>query len=475
MAQDRPGQSSIEALCAAFRDHGQGHVFRFWDDLDAAARERLARQARALDLPALLRGYAAARAPAGGVAPKLEPISAVELPPEPLPAAFERARRRGESLLAEGRVGVMVVAGGQATRLGYPGPKGVFPLGPVSDRSLFALHAQKLRRQRERSGHALPWYVMTSPATDDDTRRFFAEHDRFGLPERDVFFLVQHTVPSFDFEGRLMLEAPDRIFENPDGHGGALTALLESGALADMAERGIDTLFYFQVDNPLVKIADPTFLGLHAERGAELSCKVIRKQQPAEKMGVVARVNGRVGVVEYTEIDDELRDARDEQGGLVYWAGNIAVHVFDTAFIRRVAAHAETTLPYHASAKRIPVVDASGRTTMPDEPNGHKLERFVFDALGATERVLVVETSRREEYSPVKNAEGNESPATSRRDLSERYRSWLVQAGLEPPPAGAAIEIDHSRADGPEDLRALGIRSIGEADDVIRIAVGERA
>ena len=211
------------------------------------------------------------------------------------PALLEAARERGEALLHDGRVGLMVVAGGQATRLGYPGPKGAFPLGPVSGRSLFEIHAQKLRRLRERYGRPLPWYVMTSPATDEATRRFFAENAHFGLPENDVFFLVQRMVPSFDFEGKLILEAPDRIFENPDGHGGSLTALHGSGALDDMDARGVDTLYYFQVDNPTLWLADPVFLGLHAERSAEMSCKVVRKRDPAQKVGVVARVGGRVG------------------------------------------------------------------------------------------------------------------------------------------------------------------------------------
>ena len=476
MALDRPGTSDIAALRASFEGNGQGHVFRFWDQLDPAARARLAHQAGTIRLPALLRGFAAIGDPTRSASPKLEPVDAVPTPDRGGdPLAFERARARGAELLAEGRVGVMVVAGGQATRLGFPGPKGAYPLGPVSDRSLFAIHAQKIRRLRARCGRPVPWYVMTSQATDADTRRFFADHRHFGLPPRDVFFLVQRMVPSFDFAGRLVLEAPDRIFENPDGHGGALTALLDSGALDDMQERGIDTLFYFQVDNPLEQIADPVFLGFHAERDADVSCKVVRKQEPGEKVGVVARVDGRVGVVEYTEIDEEHRNARDDDGGLRFWAGSIAVHVFDTAFVRRVAKAADDLLPYHASAKRIPCVDAAGRTRTPAEPNGYKLERFVFDALAATERVLVMETPRSAEYSPVKNADGADSPATARCALSSRYRAWLEAAGVEIPPGGAAIEIDHSRVDGPEDARALGIRSAGEAGDVIHIAAGERA
>jgi UDP-N-acetylglucosamine/UDP-N-acetylgalactosamine diphosphorylase len=464
-----------EDIRRQFADLGQGHVFRYWEALDGAGRERLLAQAASLDLPALLDAYAALGG-AQQVPPKLEP-AAVEAHPTSGGAAerWAEARAHGEALLAEGRVAVMVVAGGQATRLGISGPKGGFPLGPVTGRSLFEQQAQQIRRLRARWGRPIPWYVMTSAATDAATRVCFEEADHFGLPPDDVFFLRQAMVPSFDFEGKLMLAAPDRIFENPDGHGGSLTALLDSGALDDMARRGADTIFYYQVDNPLVDIGAAAFLGFHAQAGAELSCKVMRKREPAEKVGVVARVDGRIGVVEYTEIDDEHRNARDASGELVYWAGSIAIHVFDCGLVRRVATQSAQWLPYHRSAKKIPTVDAQGRPLQPEEPNGYKLERFAFDALAATDRVCVVEAIREHEYSPVKNAEGGESPQTARRDLVARYRSWLEAAGIALPPPGIAIEVDESLVGGPEDARALGIRRIEEAGDVIRVAHGDEA
>jgi UDP-N-acetylglucosamine/UDP-N-acetylgalactosamine diphosphorylase len=368
----------------------------------------------------------------------------------------------------------MVVAGGQATRLGHAGPKGLFPVGPISDRTLFAQQAQKLRRLRRRWDQPIPWYVMTSPATDAATRDGFAENDVFGLPPEDVMLFTQSMVPSFDFDGKLMLETPGRIFENPNGHGGAITALLESGALDDMARRGIDTLFYYQVDNPLVSLADPVFLGFHAEDASEISCKVIRKRDPDEKVGVVARVDGRVGVVEYTEIDEASRTATDEDGELLYWGGNTAIHVFDVDFIRRVAADADTLLPYHASAKKIPGLDPAGRPMTPEAPNGHKLERFIFDALGAAERVCVVEASRQQEYSPVKNASGSDSPSTARKDLQVRYRAWLEEAGVALPP-DLRIEIDESVIADAADVRDMKIRRVEDAPDAIRTAPGVEA
>jgi UDP-N-acetylglucosamine/UDP-N-acetylgalactosamine diphosphorylase len=470
---DAPDPHSPETLRAEFAAHGQSHVFRFWDELDAAARRRLIEQARSFDLPVLTRAYEATRLAAPGAKPCIEPC-AVESVPEHggNAASFREAREAGEARLAAGQVGVMVVAGGQATRLGYDAPKGSFPIGPVSDRTLFQLHAQKICRLRARFGRAIPWYVMTSPATDRATREAFARADCFGIPKADVFFLCQGMVPAFDFEGRLILEAPDRIFESPDGHGGAIPALLYSGALDDMSGRGIDSLFYYQVDNPLVRIGDPTFIGFHVQRGAEASCKVVRKVDPAEKVGLVAQIDGHLGIVEYTEIDDALRNARSPDGGLQLWAGNIAIHVFDREFLRRIANAADTLLPYHASRKVIPTLDAQGKPVRPSAPNGFKLERFVFDTLPLARRAAVVETLREEEFAPVKNAEGSDSPATARQALLTLYRRWLEQAGIALPNRASAIEIDRARVDSPEDARALGIVRADEARDVIRIAVG---
>jgi UDP-N-acetylglucosamine/UDP-N-acetylgalactosamine diphosphorylase len=461
----------FDAARSRFEACGQGQVFRFSDRLAPEARERLLAQAEAIDLPPLLRALAAQRA-LGARAPKLEPVPVERLPAHGGDAARRAAaRERGEALLGAGRVAVLVVAGGQATRLGFDGPKGAFPIGPVTGRTLFAIQAQKIRRLRARYARPIPWYVMTSDATEAATRELFAREGQFGLPASDVVFFRQGMVPSFDFEDRLILAAPDRIAENPDGHGGSLTALLHSGALDDLERRGATTLFYYQVDNPLVRMADPVFLGLHELAGAEASCKIVAKRDPAEKAGVLARIDGRVGVVEYTELDAAHRDERDADGTLRFWAGNTAIHVFDSAFVRRVAAEPERWLPFHASEKKIPCIDAEGRPRSPEAPNGRKLERFVFDALAAARGVCVVETARADEFSPVKNASGSDSPGTARRDLVAQYAGWLRARGHEPP-AGLALEFDHARVDGPEDLDELGPRNPFDAPDVLRIGPG---
>jgi UDP-N-acetylglucosamine/UDP-N-acetylgalactosamine diphosphorylase len=462
-----------ERLRSRFEELGQGHVFRFWDRLDARQRAGLLEQAGSIDLPGVLRALEAARKPAAPDPREIQPAPVERLPEDGGDAArWREAREHGEAGLRAGRVAAMVVAGGQATRLGYDGPKGLYPIGPVTQRSLFELQAQKLRGLARRFGRRVPWYVMTSEATDAETRAFFARHACFGLPASDVFFFRQAMVPSFDFDDRIVLERPDRIMVNPDGHGGSLIALLASGALDDMQRRGIDTLFYYQVDNPLVQICDPAYLGFHLGAGAEMSCKVIRKLEPMEKVGVLVRAGDETQMIEYTELPDALRHAREPGGGLRFWAGNLALHVFGLPFLRRVAGSAERWLRFHVSEKKIPTIDEAGRPLVPQAPNGRKLERFVFDALPAARGVCVVETRREHEYAPVKNADGADSPASARRALIARYRDWLALAGIALPASATRIEIDHSRLDGEEDARALEIRTLAEAADFVRTAAG---
>ena len=367
------------------------------------------------------------------------------------------------------------MAGGQGTRLGHPGPKGTFPIGPVGERSLFELQAQRIRGLERRYGHEVPWLVMTSPSTDAATRHFFADHDHFGLGGDDVLFFSQGEIPSVDFEGRFLLAERGRLATSPDGHGGVVGALARSGTLDALEERGVTTLSYYQVDNPLLPIGDPVLIGFHAQTGAEFTTKVVAKTEPGERVGSIARSRGRHLVIEYTEIREPHRSARDEAGELVHWAGGISAHVLDVAFLERAAAHEAEWLPEHASAKKIPCVDDEGVAVSPSEPNGYKLERFVFDALPHANRVCIVEALREDEYAPVKNAQGGDSPHTARAALSDRARRLLREAGIEEPPPGDWIELDPERIDGAEDLRALGVRHFRDAPESILTASGGTA
>jgi UDP-N-acetylglucosamine/UDP-N-acetylgalactosamine diphosphorylase len=281
---------------------------------------------------------------------------------------------------------------------------------------------------------------MTSPATHDDTVEFFDEHRLFGLNEADVFFFQQGTMPALDLAtGRVLLEAPGKLFLSPNGHGGTLTALAGAGLLSELERRGVRHVFYFQVDNPLVKIADPAFLGRHAAAGAEVSSKVVFKEKPDEKVGVLAVVSGRCGIVEYSDLPAAMAAEREPDGTLRYRAGNTAIHVFDVPFLRKVTARTGG-LAYHVARKKVPHYDTlTHQTVTPTTENALKFELFVFDALPLADRWLVVETHRSEEFAPLKNATGADSPDEVRRAMSRLHAGWLEAAGVNA--GGHAVEV----------------------------------
>lgn len=428
------------SLVARLARHGQAHLLRWWDELDDKARERLAVEVAGIDfdqLDALI-----AELVKEGPAPetpheRVEPIEVARLPQ----TDGERVTRRhvaelGATALSGGEVGVLIVAGGSGTRLGFDGPKGTFPIGPVSAASLFQIHAEKIVALGRRYGRPLPLFVMTSPENHETTARFFADHDQFGLDR--VRFFMQGRMPAVDqTTGKVLLAEKGRVALSPDGHGGTLSALASPGpgggpsCLDEMRERGTRTIFYFQVDNPLVEIADPAFLGLHREAGAEMSFKVIEKLAPDEKLGVVVRVDGTPRVIEYSDLPAELAESREPDGGLRYWAGSIAVHVLEREFIERLVGG--LNLPFHRALKKVPYIDETGNRAQPAAPNAVKFERFIFDALPLAEHWTLVETDRAVEFEPLKNATGPDSPASVRQRMSDLYAGWLERAGANVP------------------------------------------
>lgn len=445
---------------------GQGHLFRFWDGLDETGRQRLASQIAALDfeLIAELAGKVKGGGSASCAAPKLEPPPLFPLEGgAELSEQAQRATERGEALLAEGKVGYVLVAGGQGSRLGFDGPKGMFPVGPVAGTTLFAWHARRLLAARERYSAPIAWYVMTSATNDAATRRYFEEERYFGLEPEDVRFFVQAMLPALDGDGRILMAAPDELFLAPNGHGGTLAALAESGCLADARSRGVDVFSYFQVDNPLVRPADPLFLGLHAESGAGMSSKVVAKRDAGEKVGVLGLVDGTLGCIEYSDISDELREGKDADGKLLFRAGNIAVHLLNRDFVERLT-QGGLKLPWHLAKKNIPSLDANG-ALVPQA--GVKFETFIFDALAFSEGSVTMEVDRALEFSPVKNASGEDSPESTRRALAKMFSGWAESAALTLPSARdgiVPIEVDPRFAEDEAGFLARMPASASEAE-----------
>jgi len=456
------------------RAAGQEGVLRLWDRLDAAGRKRLAAQLGRVDFDLvgrLVRELVTSEGTAAE-AGMIEPTEAIPWPRTDEARAEEaRLAALGAEALAAGRVGVIVAAGGQGTRLGFDRPKGEFPVGPVSGATLFEMHARKVLALSRRHRARVPFFIMTSETNRDAIAEFLASRDFFGLEREDVLLFAQGMLPAVSLAGQMLLDAPDHFAESPDGHGGTVRALAASGALEVMAKRGIETVFYFQVDNPLVEVADATFLGRHLDARAEMSLKVLAKRDAAEKVGVIARRGGKLCVVEYSDLPDELAEARDEAGRLAYNWGSIAIHAFSRAFLERLAA-GDGRLPFHRANKKVPCLDEAGALVEPAEPNAVKFESFIFDALPLAARTVASETLREEEFSPLKNKSGEDSVETCTRDLQEKWARWLAAAGVALPrtASGAldcAIEIDPCFALDAQDLAR-------RVDASLRVASGEK-
>jgi len=437
---------NLQDARALLRNHRQEHLLAFVDELPPDRTADLLGQIGRIDfgrLDALIRSHVLAEPPAlacDGLAPA--PI----LPAHPAdPAEYAEARARGEALIAAGKVAALVVAGGDGTRLGFDGPKGCLPATAVRGKSLFAVLAEQILATARRYATRLPWYVMTSPSNDAATRAFFADNNFFGLDPADVMFFTQGQMPVVGTDGRILLADKDRIALSPNGHGGVLAALRDAGGLDDMARRGVEVISYFQVDNPLVRCVDPLFVGLHATRGAEMSAKALPKRDPLERLGNFCLADRKVTVIEYSDMPDDLARATRPDGTLRFSAGSIAIHVLNRTFVERIT-DGGGALPFHRAVKRVPALTPTGATVRPDRPNAVKLEMFVFDAMPLARKVVILETVRREEFAPIKNATGADSPTTCLRDQVARAASWLASAGVAVPrdadnhPA-AAIEI----------------------------------
>lgn len=426
-----------DSLKARYNAHRQGHVFDHFDSLDAEQKGALLSQVSGIDLDELdqlVEIHIRNDVSAG--------IDFQNLEPAPYLPHFRNngdqkqwnhARNIGEQALRDGRVGVFTVAGGQGTRLGYDAPKGTFPVTPVTHASLFEVFARKLRCAGRIYGKDLHWFIMTSEVNHDQTVEFFEHKAYFGLNRDLVHFFRQGLMPAVDFQGKLILESPGSLAMSPDGHGGALRALFRSGSTRIMREHGIDLLSYFQVDNPLVKCVDPYFIGFHILGDSEMSGKALPKAYPGEKVGHFCSYDNTTVVVEYSDLPIELQEARTPDGKLKFSGGSIAIHIINVDFVERLGSGTDPDahLPFHKAIKKIPYCAQDGSIVRPDKPNGVKFEMFVFDALPFAHNPVLIETLRSEDFSPVKNAEGVDSPDSCRKDQLRMAASWLKEAGVD--------------------------------------------
>ncbi len=469
-------------LRIALQNAGQSHLSEVADTLSGPAYDGFVAQLRSLDLGKmkdLVETYVRST-PTFEIPENTRPASYYPADPASSRRAYEPStfKKAGERLLAEGKVACFTVAGGQGSRLGYEGPKGCYPAGAISRKPLFQFFAEGILATQRKFGGNVPWLIMTSPQNHEQTVAFFREHRFFGLGESDVMFFPQGTMPSFDLKtGNVLLASPHELTASPDGHGGSLKALYASGSLEKLRERGVDHISYFQVDNPLVKVADPIFLGLHAsapDSSGQMSSKMLPKAYAEEKVGLFAEIDGRTQVVEYSDMPMDLQRQTNEDGTLRFLAGNPAIHAFSVDFVEKVNTNPEFELPYHKAVKKIAYFDrATGAIVTPTEPNGVKLERFVFDALPFAEQSIILETSRVQEFAPIKNAEGIDSAQSSAQLQTQRAALWLESVGMRIPRKSdgtidCTIEISPLTALEADDLKINDLPpSIGAGERLV--------
>jgi len=453
--------ADFQQLQHKLQRYGQEQLLRFWPELSAASRKQLAAQLEEIDwedIGQLIKDYVLHK-PTVSINGKLQPPPYYPLHPKDAKqqALYDRARAKGEELLRAGKVAALTVAGGQGTRLGFDGPKGTYPITPVKNKTFFRYFSETILRLGEKYGCPLKWYIMTSVLNDAATRKHFAEHEYFGLDPAQVMFFTQGAMPAIGYDGKLLLATKDSLALAPNGHGGTLLALKRSGALAQMAADGVDLISYFQVDNPLVSIANPLFLGLHALDRSEMSAIMLAKTGPMEKLGNFCLLNDRLTIIEYSDMPEALATQTDADGKLCYIAGSPAIHVISRGFVERLTAGGRLSLPWHRADKKVAFVDAAGKAVEPDKPNAVKLESFIFDALPLAERTMVLEAAREDEFGPTKNKTGVDSVESCREMMVDLACRRLEAAGVKIPRG----------ADGKPTVKVeLSPRVMADADDV---------
>ena len=326
-------------------------------------------------------------------------------------ADYEKYESLGLKEIKNGKLAVVTMAGGQGTRLGHTGPKGTFDLGLDTHKSIFEILCDTINDARSKYGVDIPWYIMTSDENNEETERFFETHNYFGYPKNCITFFKQGKLPMISTEGKILIDENHKIKQAADGHGGIFHSMLKDGVIFDMKARGIEWIFIGGVDNVLVKPVDPVLIGLSISKNVLAAGKSIVKANPNEKVGVFCKRNGKPSVIEYSEISEEMAEEVSEDGELKYGESHILCNLFNIKAIEKIS---EMKLPYHIAHKKAKYIDEKGNLVVPETPNAYKFEAFLFDAFESLDDIAILRVKREEEFAPVKNAEGVDSPETAR-------------------------------------------------------------
>ena len=398
-------------LKQVLKEHGQEHIIDAYEKLDEAGKNKLANQVSKIDWSMVTMAGHKELAQERG---KLEPLSALEV--DEINAKKDIYEAKGLEAIKAGKVGAVLLAGGQGTRLGSDGPKGKYNIGLTKDVYIFERLIRNLQDVTDKAGCFVPLYIMTSDKNNDETIAFFEEKDYFGYPREYVKFFKQEMAPSTDYDGKLLMEAADSLSLSPNGNGGWFYSMAVTGVLDDVHARGIEWLNIFAVDNVLQRIADLVFVGATIDSGRVSGAKVVRKADPNEKVGVLCLEDGRPSIVEYYEMTEEIINSREANGELSYNFGVILNYLFRVDKLEEIM---NAKMPVHVVEKKIPYIDKEGNYHKPETPNGYKFELLVLDMIHLLDNCLSFEVVRNHEFAPIKNKTGVDSVESAQALLKE--------------------------------------------------------
>lgn len=398
-------------LIELLKKHKQEHIIEAYDKLDTEGKEKLAGQIEKVDWAMIEKAGTSEQTQERG---KLEPLSALEVSEiDKNKAAYEKA---GLEAIKAGKVGAVLLAGGQGTRLGSDGPKGKYNIGITKDVYIFERLIRNLQDVTDKAGCFVPLYIMTSDKNNDETIAFFEEKDYFGYPKEFVKFFKQEMAPSVDYDGKLLMESSDSLSLSPNGNGGWFYSMAVNNVVDDVHKRGIEWLNIFAVDNVLQRIADPVFVGATIDSGRVSGAKVVRKAEPNEKVGVLCLEDGKPSIVEYYEMTEEIINSRQPNGDLSYNFGVILNYLFRVDKLEEIM---NAKMPVHVVEKKIPFIDKEGNYHKPETPNGYKFELLVLDMIHLLDNCLSFEVVRNREFAPIKNKTGVDSVESAQELLKE--------------------------------------------------------
>ncbi len=410
----------IEAMRSTLKKYGQEHLEKYYQQLDEEKRKILLNQIEGINFELISNLYNNTKK---GIKQNQDEITPIDyLDKYKLYDDYKHYENIGEKAIREGKLAVVTMAGGQGTRLGHDGPKGTYDIGLESHKSLFELLGDYIKEQEKKYNVTIPWFIMTSRENNKQTINFFEKNKYFGFhKDKNLFFFIQGELPMIDTEGKILIGEDGLIKEAADGHGGIYESLVKSGMTKKMQEMGIKWVFIGGVDNCLVKMVDPILMGIAIDKGVTVACKSVVKANPHEKVGVFCKRNGKPNVIEYSEITEEMAEATNEDGELLYGESHILCNLFSIEAIERMGAN---PLPYHIAYKKAKYIDKDGKLVEPESPNAYKFEAFLFDAFGEVDDMAVLRVKREEEFAPVKNADsaGVDCPKTARELYKKFYK-----------------------------------------------------